>query len=341
MNHPRATGAVRRWLKPAWAAILATSAVSVAAAGAAPGASAAPISQCTPHSGTIVAVDFEHWGGPIVRGCGVRQRSGYDLLHAAGFTTAGDQHDGPAFICRLGNAAFHAGTQYPTPGQEDCVLTPPAAAYWSYWIAPAGQNHWTYSQLGAMGEVPKPGEVQVWIFGGTNIAGTHGSGVPKFSPAALRAHDPPPATQPTTQPTSAHRADDGASTTTHPSASPTHTKHIATSPPAAPATATATTSTPHGPHHPAAHARASHPAASQHQSHPGHSPSAPQTATTQSRADGSSSSATTPEPQLVNARATKEPTSSSSAAPLVIGIGLALLLCAGAGWTIWQRRRYE
>jgi hypothetical protein len=44
---------------------------------------------------------------------------------------------------------------------------------------------------------------------------------------------------------------------------------------------------------------------------------------------------------LVNARATKEPTSSSSAAPLVIGIGLALLLCAGAGWTIWQRRRYE
>ncbi len=339
MNRARATGAVRRWLKPAWAAILATSAVSVAAAGAAPGASAAPISQCTPHSGTIVAVDFEHWGGPIVRGCGVRQRNGYDLLHAAGFTTAGDQHDGPAFICRLGNAAFHAGTQYPTPGQEDCVLTPPAAAYWSYWLAPAGQNHWTYSQLGAMGEVPKPGEVQVWIFGGTNIAGTHGSGVPKFSPATLRAHNPPPATQPATQPTTAHRADDGASTTTHPSAAPTHTHHTTTSPPAAPATAT--TSTPHGPHHPAAHARASHPAASQHQSHPRHSPSAPQTATTQSGADGSSSSATTPEPQLVNARATKEPTSSSSAAPLVIGIGLALLLCAGAGWTIWQRRRYE
>ena len=69
-------------------------------------------------------VDVEHWGGPIVRGCGLGQRSGYALLRAAGFTTAGDQHDGPAFICRVGNAAFHAGTQYPTPGQEDCVFDP-------------------------------------------------------------------------------------------------------------------------------------------------------------------------------------------------------------------------
>ena len=283
--------------------------------------------------------DFEHWGGPIVRGCGLGQRSGYALLRAAGFTTAGDQHDGPAFICRVGNAAFHAGTQYPTPGQEDCVLTPPTTAYWSCWVAPAGQNHWTYSQLGAMGEVPEPGEVQLWIFGGTNIDGTHGSGVPKFSPAKLRAHSPPPATQPPPQPTTAHPANSGASTTTHPSVSPTHTNHATTSPPAP---ATATTNTSHGPQHPAAHARASHPAASQHQRHRRHGRSAPtQTATTQSGADGSSSSPTTPEPQLVNARATKEPTSSSSAAPLAIGIGLALLLCAGAGWTIWQRRRYE
>ena len=238
MNRAWATGAVQRWLKPAWAAIFAACAVGLAAAGAAPDTTAAPISQCTPHSGTIVAVDFEHWGGPIVRGCGVGQRSGYALLHAAGFTSTGDQHDGPAFICRLGNAAFHAGTQYPTPGQDDCVLTPPVAAYWSCWLAPAGQNHWTYSQLGAMGEVPKPGEVQLWMFGGTNIAGTHGSGVPKFSPTKLRAHNPPPATQPPPQPTTTHHANSGASTTTHPSASPTHPNRTTTSPPASPPTAT-------------------------------------------------------------------------------------------------------
>lgn len=337
MNHAPLARAVGRWLKPVMAGILAASAASVGAAGSAPEASAAPISQCAPHLGTIVAVDFEHWGGPIVRGCGVGQRSGYDLLHAAGFTTAGDQHDGPAFICRLGNAAFHAGTQYPTPGQEDCVLTPPAAAHWSYWLAPAGQNHWTYSQLGAMSEVPKPGEVELWIFGRTNIAGTHGSGVPRFSPAKLRAHNPPPASQPSPQHTAAHHANSASGTTTHPSASPTHTSpsttHTATNPPA-----TTTTATPH----PTAHAPRSKAAARQHQTRPGHGSSAStQAATTPTGAEGSSSSSTTPQPQLVNARATKQPTASSSATPLVIGIGLAALLCAGAGWTIWQRRRYE
>lgn len=96
-----------------------------------------------------MAVDFAHWGGPIVRGCGIDQRSGYDLLHAAGFTTAGDEHDGPAFMCRIGDQAFHGGTQYPTASEDPCSLTPSASAYWSYWIAVAGQDTWSYSQLGA------------------------------------------------------------------------------------------------------------------------------------------------------------------------------------------------
>ena len=78
-------------------------------------AHADPIGNCTTTAGTIVAVDFSHWGGPIVRGCGVNSPSGYALLHAAGFSTAGDTHDGPAFICRIGNEAFEHGTQYPTP----------------------------------------------------------------------------------------------------------------------------------------------------------------------------------------------------------------------------------
>ena len=77
-------------------------------------ATADPIGNCTTTVGTIVAVDFAHWGGPIVRGCGVNDPNGYALLHAAGFGTTGDQHDGPAFICRIGNQAFQRGTQYPT-----------------------------------------------------------------------------------------------------------------------------------------------------------------------------------------------------------------------------------
>lgn len=146
-----------------------------------------PIGRCTAHRGTIVAVDFARWGGPVVRGCALNQPTGYQLLHAAGFTTAGDQHDGPAFICRLGDSAFDHGTQYPTPAQDACVLTSPASAYWSYWVAPPGRNRWDYSQLGAMSEVPKPGEVELWVFGAADIAGTRQSGVPRFRPDELRA----------------------------------------------------------------------------------------------------------------------------------------------------------
>jgi hypothetical protein len=235
------------------AAIAAAATATLAAAAVAtPNASAASIGQCTTHSGTIVAVDFQHWGGPIVRGCGVGQRSDYNLLHTAGFTTAGDQHDGPAFICRLGNSAFHGGRQYPTPAHDDCVLTAPGSAYWSYWLAPAGQNTWSYSQLGAMSEVPKPGEVELWTFGATNVAGTRGSGVPSSSPDALRAHNARP--------------------------------------------------------------------------------------TSETRSQSGSTDAAT---SVINAKETKDPASSSSAVPLVIGIGLVLLVCGAAGWTTWRRRRYE
>ncbi len=64
-------------------------------------ARAAGVGECMARAGTIVAVDFAHWGGPIVRGCAINEPSGYALLHAAGFTTAGDSHDGTTFICRL------------------------------------------------------------------------------------------------------------------------------------------------------------------------------------------------------------------------------------------------
>lgn len=162
-------------------------AASTTLLGAVPSASAAPVSSCTTTTGTIVAVDFSHWGGPVVRGCGVNQPTGYALMHEGGFSTVGDSHDGPAFICRIGNAAFHGAVQYPTVSDEPCILTPPASAYWSYWLASAGQNTWTYSSLGAMSEVPKPGQVELWSFGGTNIAGNSGSGLPRVTPAEVRA----------------------------------------------------------------------------------------------------------------------------------------------------------
>ncbi|MFD7383464.1 hypothetical protein [Streptomyces anulatus] len=165
--------------------------VAAFAATTAPAAAAPqPMGQCTTSSGAVLAVDFSHWGGPIYRSCGTTPTTGYELLNQGGWRTTGTGHDGPAFICRIGYSGHQGGKQYPTPQQDDCVLTPPASAYWSYWHADPGQNTWTYSQLGAMLYKPRPGSVDLWIFGGTNIEGTEGR--PTVSPDQLRAKNTKP-----------------------------------------------------------------------------------------------------------------------------------------------------
>ncbi|MFI5864061.1 prenyltransferase/squalene oxidase repeat-containing protein [Streptomyces sp. NPDC051546] len=164
-------------------------------------ASADPIEQCTAATGAVVAVDFGPFGGEVERGCDTTPTTGYELLHTGGFTTEGTVHDGDGFICRIGNGAFDSGTQYPTPAEEDCVLTPQATAYWSYWTASPGQKSWTYSSLGAMARTPKPGDVDAWVYGGTDVGGT--SGKPGFSPDDVRAGggSTPDPTVPTAPPT--------------------------------------------------------------------------------------------------------------------------------------------
>ncbi|RSS40481.1 hypothetical protein [Streptomyces sp. WAC08241] len=159
---------------------------TAAPAGAAP----QPMGRCTTSSGAVLAVDFSHWGGPIYRSCGTTPTTGYELLNQGGWATTGTGHDGPAFICRIGYSGHQGGKQYPTPQQDDCVLTPPASAYWSYWHADPGQSTWTYSQLGAMLYKPKPGSVDLWIFGGTDIEGTQGR--PTVTPDQLRAKNTRP-----------------------------------------------------------------------------------------------------------------------------------------------------
>ncbi|MEO3973727.1 prenyltransferase/squalene oxidase repeat-containing protein [Streptomyces sp. CAU 1734] len=155
-------------------------------------ASADPIERCTRTSGAIVAVDFGPWGGPVVRGCDTTPTTGYELLQSGGFGTVGTEHDGPAFVCRIGSGAFDAGKKYPTPAEDDCVLTPQATAYWSYWTASPGQRKWTYSPLGAMSRTLGPGDVDAWVYGGTDIGGGT-KGRPAFTPDDVRAEggDPP------------------------------------------------------------------------------------------------------------------------------------------------------
>jgi hypothetical protein len=158
------------------------------AANAGPAAAAPrPLSDCTATSGVIVAVDFGHWGGPLLRSCGTTPTTDYALLNQGGWDTTGTEHDGPGFICRIGYSGYRHGAQYPTQAQQACVQTPPASAYWAFWQAGPGQNSWTYSQDGAMEYHPRPGSVSLWVFGGTNLGGTAGSALPTISPDNLRA----------------------------------------------------------------------------------------------------------------------------------------------------------
>ncbi|MEU6346791.1 prenyltransferase/squalene oxidase repeat-containing protein [Streptomyces sp. NPDC046977] len=164
-----------------------------------PSAAAGPVGECTADKGAIVAVDFAPFGGTVERGCDTTPTTGYDLLHDAGFTTEGTEHDGPAFICRIGLGSFNSGTQYPTPTQDTCVLTPPATAYWSYWVASPGQDDWSYSQFGAMDRRLHDGDVDAWVYGGTDIGGT--TGKPSFSPDDVRAGGGGGPSDPTGEPT--------------------------------------------------------------------------------------------------------------------------------------------
>jgi hypothetical protein len=198
---------------------------AVGGAAAAPRAWAAPepMSHCSTTTGVVMAVSFAHWGGPMLRSCASTPTTAYGMLNQGGWHTTGTEHDGPGFICRVGYNGYQGGTQYPTPAQEACVLTPPSSAYWTFWHAGPGQNTWSYSQAGATGYAPAPGSVELWVFGGTNLGGTSGSAVPTVSPASLRANNKAPG--------SAVKAKHQ----THPGAHPAHPAARSTHPAGAPA----------------------------------------------------------------------------------------------------------
>jgi hypothetical protein len=181
-------GAGIRWRAAAAGASLVLAAMTALGAGTAGTAAAAarPLTDCTATAGVIVAVDFGHWGGPVLRSCGTTPTTGYALLNQGGWHTTGTEHDGPGFICRIGYSGYRHDTQYPTPAQQACVQTPPASAYWAFWQAAPGQTSWTYSQYGAMSYRPEPGSINLWVFGGTNLGGTAGSAMPTISPQRLR-----------------------------------------------------------------------------------------------------------------------------------------------------------
>ncbi len=313
--------AVVATLVAAWIAVT----VSLFSFGSNASAAALPVSQCSTSTNVVLAVDFAHWGGPIVRACGSTPTTAFQLLNQGGFHTVGTQHDGPAFICRIGTTAFHGNTEYPRPTEpgESCGPTPPASGYWSSWYANPGQNAWSYSQVGAMGYQPKPGSVDLWVFGGTSIAGTSGSGVPQYSPDTVRARNsaPPPGAPASTGAARSTR------TAPEPSTGPAHT------------TSSTTRRTTHankvgatrGPTSPSTTPATLPPAATASKPTSASTPAAPTTNT--------GSSAGSDGPKVVDATGVAaRPASSGSVWPVVIAVIVIAGLAGAAGLTVRRRR---
>jgi hypothetical protein len=110
---------------------------------------------CTDNVGITIVIDFQELdGGVNVRCAPGPVTSGLDALDQAGIVWEGTRRF-PGVVCRI------AGK--PGAGSESCVNTPPATAYWSYWVAPRG-GPWCYSTAGAGNRTPPPGTIEGWSF---------------------------------------------------------------------------------------------------------------------------------------------------------------------------------
>jgi hypothetical protein len=133
-----------------------------------------------PCSGVMVVVDFGHWNRDVDMRCvNGNPSSGLDALDDAGFDPRGTLQFGAAYVCRIGG--------FPTEGEQACVVTPPANAYWAYYWARPGDASWHYSDTGAAGRTPPAGTIDAWAFGD--------NAMPRVSPAAF-PRPAPPATHP-------------------------------------------------------------------------------------------------------------------------------------------------
>ncbi|WP_020521689.1 hypothetical protein [Catelliglobosispora koreensis] len=134
---------------------------------------------CAGTTGVTVIVDFSAFGGGVQTRCVFGDpATGLAALRDAGFTLAGTQSDGNAFVCRIDDK--------PGPSEEPCVDTPPGSRSWSYWHATRGGS-WTYSTKGAAVRKPPQGTVEGWAFGDK----ARPSAAPPPPPAPP---EPPPAT---------------------------------------------------------------------------------------------------------------------------------------------------
>lgn len=123
---------------------------------------------CPTATGVTVVVDFQDLGGETYVRCfpSAAPATGLDALKGAGFQIEGVRRWGESFICRIENRPsavetipIEANDHY----REQCLDTPPATGYWSYWHA--GNNcTWSYSQWGVKNRTFIPGGFEGWSF---------------------------------------------------------------------------------------------------------------------------------------------------------------------------------
>jgi hypothetical protein len=177
-----------------WAAALVAvlTALTTLLVGAQPAAAATSwhSGACTAsdQNSVTMVIDFQKLGGSTIIRCAVglpTGATGYQALQAIQMPLQGTVHDGPAFICRINNRPGPNET-IPVTGdptyKEDCVDTPPAKAYWSYWWAKKGQTAWTYSAFGAMTHRVEIGGFEGWSFSLNATASTNPA--PRVKPGA-------------------------------------------------------------------------------------------------------------------------------------------------------------
>lgn len=165
---------------------VASAADSAATVGAATGASAGP---CPGDAGVTIVVDPGDLGGPVqVRCVDSSPANGMKALEAAGYDVETTVRFS-GFLCRIDGR----------PASDPCVGTPPANAYWSYWVADRG-GPWCYSDLGATARTPRRGTVEGWSFSRGGDAAAPRSGTfgrlagPQRLPSTECDRGPAPAT---------------------------------------------------------------------------------------------------------------------------------------------------
>jgi hypothetical protein len=181
---------------PSAYAVGTTSSMHTAAAGSA--------GYCRDATGVTVVVDFTDLGGDIVVRCAPGPvepgYSGLDALQGAGFSVAGTQRWGLAFVCRIQGRPT-ADESLHTDGNPDyherCVDTPPQSAYWGYWYARNGGS-WTYSNAGPKNRDAIKGGFEGWSFSLNHSAGNN----PPPGVAPTRPATSPPSSPSTSAPSS-------------------------------------------------------------------------------------------------------------------------------------------